>query len=223
MPSLKSLVGTLPQGLQLELKRLKYRVQIGLDSFVPDEPEIREIRRLVRPGDVVVDIGANIGYYTCQLAAQVGVSGRVVALEPIADTFELLTSNIRAAGFRNVTLMNIAASSVAGLSAMDIPSYDGSGLKNFYQARIADKGTYQVLCLPLDSLSLPSPVRLVKIDAEGHDLEVLRGMERILRESRPILIIESTDTGSIPEWLKARGYTIRRAGDSPNIVAEADR
>jgi len=67
---------------------------------------------------------------------------------------------------------------------------------------------------------LPGLARLVKIDAEGHDLQVLLGMESILQKHRPVLIVEASRTGPAASWLNERGYSIRRVGESFNIVAE---
>jgi FkbM family methyltransferase len=119
-----------------------------------------------------------------------------------------------------VTLFNVALSSSAAVLSMTIPPYEHTHLNNYYQARISSEGEYPVLCLPLDAIPIPRSARLVKIDAEGHDLQVLLGMESLLLRDRPLLIVEASRTGPIASWLSERGYLIRKAGNSPNIVAE---
>lgn len=153
------------------------------------------------------------------MARRVGISGRVLAFEPVAVSFTLLAANVRAAGLRNVTLFNIALSSTACVSAMTVPSYEHTKLDNYYRARIAAGGEYPVLCLPLDAIPIPKVVRLVKIDADGHDLQVLMGMESLLRRDRPVLIVEGWPRGSAASWLEERGYSISAVAGSPNIVA----
>lgn len=217
---IKALISHLPRAVQFELKRAYYLFQIRRGTFIPNEPEIAAIPSLVRPGDWTIDVGANVGYYTCQLARCVGPTGRVLAFEPIALTFELLAANVRALGTRNITLFNVAASSSAAVVGMDIPMFSETGLDNLYQARLTGRGEHTVLCLPIDGIPIPQPIRLVKIDAEGHDLEVLKGMESLIRRDRPVLIVEAADVGDIANWLRARGYTISKAPGSSNIFAK---
>lgn len=216
---LRTAVARLPSGLQFELRRANFSRQIHRGNFRSPEPEVLEITRHLREGDCVVDVGANVGHYTCQMAHCVGASGRVLAFEPIPLSFALLTANVRAAGLLSVTLFNIALSSHAAFSRMTVPRYEHTRLHNYYRAHIAADGQYPVLCLPLDAIPIPRSVRLVKIDAEGHDLQVLLGMEALLRRDRPILIVESSPDGPVASWLAERSYTVRAASGSSNIVA----
>jgi FkbM family methyltransferase len=217
---LQGVVAHLPKGTQFELRRANFLRQIRRGSFVPDEPEMAEITRHVRAGDLVIDVGANVGHYTCHMSKCVGPSGRVLAFEPIPVSFALLAANVCASGASNVTLFNVALSSSAAVLSMTVPPYEHSQLKNYYQARISSEGEYPVLCLPLDAIPIPGSARLVKIDAEGHDLQVLMGMKSLLQRDRPVLIVEASRTGLIASWLSERGYSIRKAGGSCNIVAE---
>jgi FkbM family methyltransferase len=218
--SLYAAIAHLPTSVQFELRRARYSWQIRRGSFVPDEPEMTEITRHVRAGDWVIDVGANIGYYTCHMARCVGASGRVLAFEPVATSFALLSANVRAIGATNVTLFNVALSSTATILSMAIPPYEHSRVKNYYQAHISPEGECSVFCLPLDAIPIPGVVRLVKIDAEGHDLQVLLGMESLLQRDRPRLIIEASPSDPVASWLSERGYSIRSTIASPNIVAE---
>jgi len=216
---LQAATARLPANVQFELRRANYFRQIRRGSFVRHDPEILEIARYVREGDWVVDVGANIGRYTCYMAQRVGIAGRVLAFEPVEVSFALLAGNMRVAGLRNVTLFNIALSSTAGISGMTVPTYEQSKLANYYRAHIAARGEYPVLCLPLDAIPIPQIVRLVKIDAEGHDLHVLMGMESLLHRDRPVLIVEGWSQDAAASWLGERGYSIRAVAGSANIVA----
>ena len=210
----------LPAGIQFELRRLNFSRQIRAGSFLPEEPEVAEVGEHLRAGDWVIDVGANVGHYTCYMAKCVGASGRVLAFEPVPTSFALLAANVRAAGVRNVTLFNVALSSTTATASMTVPEYEHSRLSNYYQARISGGGEYPVLCIALDSISIPRPVRLVKIDAEGHDLQVLQGMESLLRRDHPLLIVEGSLSGPVAGWLGERGYLLRKSPGSPNIVGE---
>ena len=211
----------LPVGLQFEVRRARFSRQIRRGRFLPDDPlDTLEIARALRAGDWAIDIGANVGKYTIHMAECVGAPGRVLAFEPVAESFALLAANVRAAGLSNVSLFNVALSSAAATLVMTVPRYESSKLANYYQAHIAADGDVRVLCLPLDALPVPGTVRLVKIDAEGHDLQVLIGMQSLLRRDRPLLIVEGSRRGALAAWLDEHGYEIRKAAGSPNIVAE---
>jgi FkbM family methyltransferase len=211
----------LPAALQFEVRRARFSRQIQRGSFVPDDPmDVLEIARAVRAGDWAIDIGANVGKYALHMARCVGPAGRVLAFEPVGESFALLAANVRAAAASNVSLFNIALSASAEVLAMTVPPFERSRLANYYQAHIAADGNVRVLCLPLDAIPIPGTVRLVKIDAEGHDLQVLMGMESLLRRDRPRLIVEGSRRGAIASWLDERGYGIRKTAGSPNIVAE---
>ena len=216
-----NLIGRLPRRAQLEFKRLRYRHRIARGTFVPDEPEIAYISSVAGIGDWVIDVGANIGHYTCHLANCVGPSGRVFAFEPIADTFALLAANVSAYGLRNVTLLNVAVSTERGLRSMSVPNYEHVGLLNYYRAHLDPQGNHSVFCLPLDRLFPENKIGLVKIDAEGHDMEVLESMKQLILASKPILIVEASLDSPVANWLRNIGYRVNKIdSSSPNIVAE---
>jgi FkbM family methyltransferase len=109
----------------------------------------------------------------------------------VSTTFSLVAANVESAGLQNVTLVNAAVSDSTMLARMEIPHWAGETIKNLYQAHLSDSGRGAlVLCLPLDSLSIPSRVALVKIDAEGFDEQVLSGMRHLLDRDKPRLIVE---------------------------------
>jgi FkbM family methyltransferase len=184
--------------------------------FQDGEPEYGLLDRYVSPGDWVLDIGANIGTYTLRLSELVGRAGRVVAAEPVPDTFALLTANVAAAQCHNVTLLNVAASDGVAVANMDVPEFD-TGLKNYYQAAVTS-GTegVSVLTTPLVGLVGHHRVSFVKIDVEGHEAFALRGVEPILRRDHPVVLIECTSPEP-HEILQALGYERQPdLPDSPN-------
>ena len=214
---LKRTASKLPVRLQNELKRLYFGHQIKRGSFKSDEKEFDILKKWVSEGDWVLDIGANIGQYTCMLSAIVGPAGRVVAFEPVPETFELLAANVAHLPSRNVTLLNAAASDRPNVLAVEIPKFD-TGLDNYYMAHLTEEGSgLRVLCLTVDGLGLPQPIRLAKIDAEGHELSVLRGMRSLLARDHPTLIVEANSTAVI-DYLAEFGYSSERLEDSCNRI-----
>ena len=219
MQLLKRLISYTPEKFQELLKLIHHRRLIKLGKFVTDEPEFAELGTMVKPGDWVIDIGANIGHYTVKLSDLVGESGRVISFEPVPTTFAHLSANIQYCRFKNISLINAAASDHAGLAGMSIPYFD-TGLKNFYRANINDEDTqsdYSILTLAVDSLAITNNITLIKIDAEGHEPAVMRGLMNIVQRDKPILIIE-TVTSDVRDKLSELGYSETKHKDSPNIV-----
>lgn len=218
---LKSLSSKLPTGLQQELKRRHFARQIRNGTFLTDEAEYQMLSQWVRAGDWVLDVGANIGHYTHRMSELVGDQGRVIAFEPVPETFELLAANTALFPRQNVTLINIAASTKTRLLGMDIPKFD-TGLDNYYMAHLTEEGAARkVLCASIDGLGLET-ISLVKIDAEGHELEVLGGMTQILERDRPVLIVEVSGAET-PALLHELGYVSRREPNSSNVIFEHPR
>lgn len=220
MTVLKRLASRLPLHYQQELKRVHFARQVARGTFTTAEENDREYDRLhlwVKPGDWVLDLGANVGNYTARLSELVGANGRVLAMEPVPETFELLTANISRFPRRNVTLLNVAASDRVGLAGMSIPTLD-TGLENRYMARLTeDEAALTVLCLPVDSLTLTAPIRFVKVDVEGHELQALHGMKSLLARDHPVLVVEG-QSPEVSAFLEALGYGFEHVKPSPNRV-----
>src|SRR5262249_17480823 len=143
--------------------------------------------------------------------------GRVLAVEPVPQTFALLAHNVRLLPHANVTLLNIAASDRGTAAGMAVPA-DAAGRENGYLAHLTDQPTgLTVRRPPLDALPLPTRVSLVKLDAEGHELAVLRGMAGLLKRDRPALIVEVSG-GASAEFILNCGYTMEKLPGSPNCI-----
>ena len=99
------------------------------------EADVEPIKCFLKRGDYALDIGANIGDYSLVLARLVGDAGKVWAIEPIPDTFRLLSAVVKRLGLTNVELVNCALSDQNGSAIMEIPRHDYGGA-NFYMARI---------------------------------------------------------------------------------------
>jgi FkbM family methyltransferase len=213
---LKVLAAKFPKSWQYEAKRFHFARNIRFKRFITDEPEYALLPQLLSPGDWVIDVGANVGHYTARLSELVGAEGRVVAFEPIPETFAILASNARLFAHQNVTLINAAMSDRCDVVRMDMPLHE-SGLDNFYQARISSVGSIAVLATPLNDWRLDHRISLVKIDAEGHEESVLAGMIQMVTRDRPTLIIE-TFTDSIQRKLDSLGYSAEHLPGSPNTL-----
>ena len=174
---------TLPDGNRLSGYRGEGIINVVHRSRMYWEQEWLERWFLPRAGDVacVYDIGANIGNHTVYFATH--SKAKVFSFEPVPVTFDLLKRNVEQNGLADrVTLFNCALGAQEGSARMQVTN-------ELSVARITEKGTQETSIKRLDDMNLPPP-DFVKIDVEDYELEVLKGMERTLRESSPVLWIE---------------------------------
>ncbi len=196
----------------------------------------RRIHRLMdpflRPGAVVVDAGANIGYNTVYLAQRVGPTGRVIAVEPAADNLTVLRGNLSRNHLTNVTVAAVGAGRVSETRSFYLRG-DISAVNSFYQesvyANVTDVVTIPVE--PLDAL-VDGDADLVKIDVEGAELDVLGGMTRLLRSRALRLVVEwhpllqekaGYEPDALPMMLFDAGFSLVSAAHASTVpVTRAD-
>ena len=129
-----------------------------------------------RPGDTVVDVGANIGEVSIVLSQRVGTTGQVVAFEPQPRVFQYLLGNLALNRCSNVRARNLALGAAPGVARMSDDKQDDMN-------RITQSGVIEVTCSTLDA-ELPSEsIALLKIDVEGSELNVLKGASDVLARS----------------------------------------
>lgn len=148
------------------------------------EPHIAAaIGRLLSPGAVFVDVGANVGVTAFRAARCVGPSGKVIAFEPDPANAALFLRGVAANGFENVTLFPLALSDRRAVFAMQ-------GGSNGYLVPAAQTDI-AIQAIPGDALLGEEPrIDLVKIDIEGHEPAALRGLAKTLARQRPLLLCE---------------------------------
>ncbi len=183
-----------------------------------DPESVGALRALVGAGDTVVDIGANIGWMTLQLARQVGPTGHVLAFEPTPRAHARLEENVAANGFQHVEAVALALGNhVQGPRPVRIRStYRLDGVDDTEEALIATT--------TLDEYLRGHPagdVRFLKIDTDGRELAVIQGAVATLKRYRPTLLFEvGPDSlrhfGATPDallgQLRAHGYRFLHAG-----------
>jgi FkbM family methyltransferase len=153
------------------------------------EGEIEVFRQLVREGDVVLDIGANLGAHTLFFARQVGAAGRVLAFEPQRVLFQMLCANVALNSLLNVWCYPHAVGAAPG--AIAVPAIDYCRPNNFGGLSLeGDAGGERVPVVTLDGLDLPR-CNLIKIDVEGMERAVLCGARDTLARFRPLLYVEN--------------------------------
>jgi len=155
------------------------------------EDEIKFLRRLLQPGDKVIDIGANYGVYTLAMARTVGPEGHLWAFEPASSTAKLLAEGIVANGFTHVTVERSALSCNRGTARLSLN--DNSELNALLHDETRVEACETVAVVTLDDCLQRygwRDIELVKIDAEGEEANILKGGERFLAELSPLVQYE---------------------------------
>lgn len=153
---------------------------------------------LLNPGDTFIDVGAHIGFHTVVGARLVGEAGKVYAFEADPDVYLHLERNARQ--FPWVSTIHRAVWREDGLMTFRrSPLMSESGWGTLTSPTVAESNpTVEVQTVALDEWARSQPtgdLTAMKIDAEGSELEILKGAERLLNEHRPTIIIEINDTG----------------------------
>jgi FkbM family methyltransferase len=164
-------------------------------------------QRHVEPGHTVVDVGANIGYYTLLFARAVGASGRVYAFEPEPNNFAILRTNVEGNGYRNVVLENAAVSDSSGTLDLFV---NETNLGD-HQAYDAGEGRKRVIVrsVSLDDYfaDLAERIDFVKMDIQGFEAAALRGMKTLLRTSPDVVLVtELWPKGMVAAGANPEGY-----------------
>jgi FkbM family methyltransferase len=166
-------------------------------SFEPNE--FAFLDRVLRPGMVFVDVGANDGYYTLFAARRVGPSGRVVAAEPSSRERAHLQRNLGRNGLDNVAVVPAAIGAAVGLADLHLAHGVHAGhntLGSFAHDDVVRASLERVPIEPLDSVIARlglARVDFVKIDVEGAEASVIAGAATVLSAMRPLMLIEVND------------------------------
>lgn len=158
-----------------------------------ERKESKFIRRYLKPGMVFFDVGSNVGYYTLLAAPIVGQHGKVHAFEPVSEQHAGLRANVERNRLQNVVPERLIITDRAGTMEINLGSEDNAGTASVNMVYRENRATERVDCTTLDQYLKGREVRqldVLKIDVEGHEPQVLRGMTETLRTLRPLLLVE---------------------------------
>ena len=182
------------------------------------------LRRHVGKGAVVYDVGANVGFFSLLAARLAGPGGRVYAFEPLPSNASSVRSHAALNGFDTIEVLELALSDTAGEERLSVPE-DASWSYCEHRdpgRRVARKVTVRKDTVDrlLGSGRLPPP-DVVKVDVEGAEVEVVAGMERMLRQHRVALICELHGTNAaFVERMEALDYRVVNL-DGPEAPTQA--
>jgi len=229
MKILRAFVRMLPVRMQDAASKWYFFRQIKAGHFKSIEAEWDRLSAWLKPGDWCIDVGANVGRYSLKMSELVGPSGQVIAFEPLMHTFNLLTHFVEKGNYRNITLLNAAATEQPSLIriASDVTPLNSSFIFDTKtRSRISEANNGESkLGLSIDALQLPHRVALIKVDVEGHELSVCKGMTALIQRDHPVLIVEDHDNKSgVSEFLAPFGYRGQRASENArNLVFATDK
>lgn len=176
--------------------RLKMRLDLASESerwmYLNNYELIprRILSKVLRPGDVYVDCGANVGFLSLWAARGVGPTGRVYAFEPMPPTIERLRENIRLNDVENIEVMANGTWDCPKTATIYWFEHTESGFVSLGKRDdLSVEREYSIQTVRLDDAVDP-PIRAIKIDVEGAELATLRGGEKLLTASRPHILME---------------------------------
>jgi FkbM family methyltransferase len=177
--------------------------------------------RYCTPGMTVIDVGANLGYYSLLASRLVGPTGRVIALEPNSEDCRLLLSSVRLNGVSNVQLLPVAADAATGWAYYSTHVGSNGGL--IEDGDLLSHPGNVVPTFRLDDL-VDGPVGFLKMDVEGAEGRVVQGATQIIERDRPIVTTELKDE----MLLRVSGTTVahylgyfERLGYTPSVLEKA--
>ena len=194
--------------MRLDLREGIQRLMF-LGKYEPDQT--RWFGECIKPGDTVIDVGASFGYYTTLGSALAGPSGKVFSFEPSPVASRVIEEAILDSGIRNIVLTKAAVGKAAGSVPLYLP--DGGSLHS--PSILYSDPAYSPVQVPVISLDGFGPlqgvpkVKLVKIDVEGYEPDVLEGMEHLVRSRRIENVFCEFNSG----WLSRNGTTPERLLD----------
>ncbi|MPZ67940.1 MAG: FkbM family methyltransferase [Actinobacteria bacterium] len=196
-------------------------------------PEIERLIRNLRPGDVFVDVGANIGLFSVEIGRHVGSRGRVVAIEPAADSARLASEHVAINELQDVVEVHeLALGEREDQLTLFAPADDplDVGRRSLLGSDGSAVGTVAVRSLDglvaTGGLDLPE-VHAIKIDVEGYEVAALRGMRATIEGCRPRIVLVETvianlaragsEVVEIDDLMRSFGYR-RLPGDPENAA-----
>jgi len=197
--------------------------------------ETQIVKNEVQSGNTVLDIGANIGYFTLIFAKHVGNTGKVFAFEPEPRNFELLRKNIQINEYNNVVLENRIVSEKNEKIKLYL-SENNAGMHRIYPSHFCSENFVELQSVSLDEYFKNNPyankIDFIKLDAEGSELGILQGMKNILNLNKKLKIFLEfvpsciKEYGSNPErilnFLKSNEFQISYINEDKKKAEQVD-
>jgi FkbM family methyltransferase len=153
--------------------------------------ELDKIKNYIKPGDTVIDVGGNLGFFVLILNELVGPSGKIYSFEPSGRLMKRLETTIRNNNISNVTVVNLALGESEGNSILHY-NPGQTGLSSIVADFDNDSLSEEIRITTLDKFSenISGRVSFIKIDTEGYEPQVLKGAKELIKKDKPVIYIE---------------------------------
>jgi FkbM family methyltransferase len=193
-PILRLLKTAVPAALLMRF-RAAYLTRKVIHRKAKREHAMGALPSLVKQGDFIADLGANLGMYALEFSELTGTSGKVYSVEPIASNFQVLDAVVRKRGLTNVQIYRAAIGSQAGRQDMIIPNT--KGFTGFYSAHFNNRGSEEGSIETVDVFALDDLWRqnemqnldFIKADVAGAELDVIAGAKSLIGTLRPGMLV----------------------------------
>jgi len=176
-------------------------LQISTYGFY-EEFETELVKKIIQKNYIVLDIGANIGYYTLLFAKLVGDNGKVFAFEPEPNNFALLKKNTEINGYRNVALIQKAISNRTGKTKLYVNERNAGGHTIYNSYNSCQMVDVDVTKLDDYLDTSITTVNFAKIDVEGSEFGVIEGMKNLLQKTKDFIIMSEFNPSFIKKYGK---------------------
>ncbi|OJJ23548.1 hypothetical protein BKI52_04065 [marine bacterium AO1-C] len=190
------------------------------------------IFNLCNEGDSVIDVGANIGYVSLNIAQKVGANGKIISFEPDPLNFQRLSKNLSLNNFQNIVLENKGLAQKSGELNLMVFEESNRGMNRIVPQGSTNAKSVKVNVVRLDDYLNENPLEklnLIKIDVEGYEMNVLQGAQQTIQKFKPQLFIELDDNNlkaqgsnaqGLIKYLIDLGYSIHRSDSQETLTAD---
>lgn len=229
----KGIISNNYQGYKLFLEFVDDSFEIYYHGLYEEE-ETSIIKKIVKEQMNVLDIGANIGYFSLMMANLIGPKGKVYAFEPNPKMFLRLKKNleINPSYSDQIEINQLALGNMEGIAKLFCPPPGLEGLGGLRNTkRIPIDKTINVNVITLDKYVKEHNIKkidFIKLDVEGGEYDVIKGAEDTLTKNHPIILFEAEEKNIAPydyhvfeviDYLKNNGYVVEKIGNGPNFLA----
>jgi FkbM family methyltransferase len=153
-----------------------------------EEHCVRAMREKLRPGQTVLDVGANIGLFTVEAAKAVGITGKVISIEALPSHAATVREAANLNQFKNVEVAEFAVGQADGEAVLSLPANSNFG--SYTLGAVTSSETVTVPVRKIDDIVSGRPIDFIKMDIEGSELNALIGAEITIRNNKPPILIE---------------------------------
>jgi FkbM family methyltransferase len=205
---------TLKKGIVRNINGMKVRFPTKWSRYYPGDYESENytfLQQQVKTGMQIIDIGAHIGLFSACSSQLTGPTGKIICFEPTPGTYSILKETLRLNHCDNVTAVQAAVSEKKGNATFYVSSTAGCNSNSLIKNQWSGNPVgYDVQLVTIDSIVAENNLKpsLIKIDAEGAELDVLKGGIKTFKESKPVLIL-----GLHPAFIKQKGDSLEAICD----------